>query len=861
MIKKSLLFAAGIMLAAGAYANVLTPEAALQRANAQGNSKRHITALAQPKLSFTKTTVKGEPAVYVFSNPQGGAVLLSASDKALPVLGYTDSGNFDPNNVPPQMQYWLDEYAAQIAYAEENDLLVKDTNVGVTFPLDWEYIAPLCKTQWNQGIPFNSQVPYNYATGCVAVAMSQVMKYWNYPEVGHGKVSYVLDGAGSLSMDLGEQPFKWDEMLDSYSGSYTSSQVAAVAYLMKACGYSTSMQYTAYGSGTQVERAAVALVENFGYNKGIGSVSRQEYSLSEWAQLLYDQLKNYGPVIYSGHAVGNLAHAFIADGYDGNGYFHINWGWSGLCDGFYSLDALVPVAQGLGGTSRGGYNYTQGMIINITKEDGGGTFEPKAEITIVGNMSASNAGPLFTFHFAQGTPGVIYNTSLINITPEFGIKVENTETGDAEYLKATQYFLFNGSYQQLDVPMMGPGSYIDYAFRPTARIPGTLPDGRYKISLVWRPIDTETWIDPVSPTGFHNYVYATKAGTKYTIENLPVGKLIIEKAELATPLYFGNPAAINLTITNPTDEVLTRGIVPVLTADGHPSFEGDSRLVTLEPGETINTTMVFSFPNSVISGGSAPTTTRPYDFELGFFDYGLLSDEDLNNHIYGDALYGYYGTVTMYRSNTSASMRLESIRINNAVEEEPGAVTLYGINDFSNISLSVTVLGVRGYMASPLSVDICEYNQGANPENSILYAQTFPELAHVNIDETQTLKMHINLRDYDVSKIYSLRLYNVKNDNRYFMGEVRLAASSGVEGVVANEDALTLSSNGQAVLASSAAGIASVTVYDLSGKTVAAQAYANENGVELDLTSLPRGIYVVRAADKAGNAKTLKITK
>ena len=193
MIKRSLLIAAGIAIALGANAETLSPQQALQRATATEKGARKIKATIQPTLSYTAKTLKGDAAVYVFNSADNqGFMLVSADDVAVPMLGYTDSGTFDPNNIPEPLQYWLGEYAKQIAYAKENN--IKTSEIGLTFPSDWKTIQPYVKTKWGQNTPFNRFTPVlnnkQCPTGCVATAMAQVMNYYQYPEIGQGKVTY-----------------------------------------------------------------------------------------------------------------------------------------------------------------------------------------------------------------------------------------------------------------------------------------------------------------------------------------------------------------------------------------------------------------------------------------------------------------------------------------------------------------------------------------------------------------------------------------------------------------------------------------------------------------------------------------------
>lgn len=873
MLKKTLLIALGALLAQGVSAEVLSPEAALLRAGEHNGSKRMISAAVQPKLAYTARTAQGEPAVYVFSQEQGGALIVSASSLARPVLGYTDSGSFDPANIPPQMRYWLEEYAAQIEAAEQSGIEPKSSNVEVSYPSSWSFISPLVKTKWDQGKPYNEDIKVSYmtsvATGCVATAMAQVMKYHEFPEVGHGSITYQSkygprqDGTwtyiSTQTMNFAENPFDWANMIDDYTGSYTAQQGQAVALLMKACGYASQMQYGG-SSGTQVERSAVALATFFNYDSTIEALQRYNYSHTEWATILYNQLKEVGPVIYSGHSLGNLAHAFVCDGYDGQGYFHINWGWSGLCDGYYSLDAMIPTAQGTGGSNYGGYNFSQGMIVNITPSDNPVDFKPVPVLTLLGNASCESMSSVLTFTMTEANPGNLCNNSLFSITPTLGIKMENLSTGAVKYNEASAVY-FDG--REYAVPQMGPGSFIDPQLSLKVRFDTQLPDGKYKVQLVWKDKTADnTWFDFQIANGCHDYAYVTKSGSNYQVENFPMARFTVEKAEIITPLYMRNPCQIQFTVTNPNDIELTQSIVPVLHYEENGqkilSFEGDSQLVTVGPNQTITTTATYTF--MTVAEGISPTVSTPREYTLGAYDYSLLLDRYYQKGDFRESYYGDYGTVTMKRPGSNSTLQLRKISIDNAHEEGmvEGVGFMYGLTNFSYIDLGVEVYGRTGFVAAPLSAVVSEYYPQDNTTGPVVYEKNFENLIFVEEGDTSTQNTTLQMPTFDVSKIYQIQVYYVQQSSRISLGVIRFGAASGVENVI-DGGALALDFDGSAIHASSEAGLATATVYDLSGKTVASPSCYGADSLSIDASALAKGIYIVKVADAAGNSKVLKI--
>ena len=206
-------------------------------------------------------------------------------------------------------------------------------------------------------------------TGCVATAMAQVMKYFNWPEKGAGTGKATDSSGKSYAMDLGVT-FSWNDMKAQYNeGNYTSPQASAVALLMKACGYAVGMKYGPSESGAGSVAIPSALVDNFGYDGGVRLCMRTYYGREEWEGMIYDNLAHVGPVLYTGTTNLGGGHAFVCDGYSTDGYFHFNWGWSGMYDGYYLLTALNPEGEGTGGFA-GGYNIGQEVVLGICRPTG-----------------------------------------------------------------------------------------------------------------------------------------------------------------------------------------------------------------------------------------------------------------------------------------------------------------------------------------------------------------------------------------------------------------------------------------------------------------------------------------------------------
>ena len=352
------------------------------------NSPRHMLGVstAQPQLTMVLEAKSKSQATdyYVFNNgTTNGYVIVAGDDRAVPVLGYSDEGSFDPANVPDGLQCMLDMYAHEMDYLRTHDSALQAEPSLAHNPA----VKPLMKSNWDQKEPYNRLCPEYYenghpvgnsATGCVATAGAQVMYYYRWPNQGEGHVTYQ---SGEYTIDREFDNFyEWDNMLDNYvQGKYTEEQGDAVATLVYDAGVACGMQY-GKSSGSTPHRMMNAMRNNFKYDKSIRLVLRGTKTLTEWEQLIFNELNNARPVIYSGFTQ-NGGHTFVLDGYNADGYFHFNWGWSSHSNGYFLITALNPRDQGTG-SYEGGYNSSQSIVINAFPDKGGAAPSNYLEITL-----------------------------------------------------------------------------------------------------------------------------------------------------------------------------------------------------------------------------------------------------------------------------------------------------------------------------------------------------------------------------------------------------------------------------------------------------------------------------------------------
>lgn len=329
-----------------------------------------------PARKGAKAQVSDTEKLYVFNiGEDNGFVVVAGDDNAVPVLGYADTGTFDPENMPGNMAQWLRlnelyvDRCAQSGTAATERAPQQGTVV----------VAPLLgEINWGQDYPFNGQCPTytsgsttkHYYVGCVATAATQIMKFYNYPQRGTGSKSYTWNGT-ELSADFGNTVYDWNNMLPFYPETgATASQTDAVATLAAHFGIAVEMDYETSGSGALSMLVPGALRDYFGYDGATVMRKRNYYSSGEWLDMIKSELDAGRPVYYGASSDrGAGGHAFVCDGYDSEGFVHINWGWYGRSNGYFLVNHLNPSDLGEGGGT-GGYNLDQEIITGIQPATG-----------------------------------------------------------------------------------------------------------------------------------------------------------------------------------------------------------------------------------------------------------------------------------------------------------------------------------------------------------------------------------------------------------------------------------------------------------------------------------------------------------
>lgn len=306
-------------------------------------------------MQLVAETAQMQRVINVMHN---GKQVLEAKQAGLPVLGVYDSRrSIEQSSEMASFMSYYEEAVRRIEAGEDMDNVFIRINRSAATA---DSVGPLLgNIKYDQGEPYNRKCPVlnnegRSVTGCVATAMAQVMRFYQHPSCGTGTSSYT-GSSGAVTYDFSKHPFNWNLILEDYSSqSYTNAQAEAVAELMLACGASVNMKYSADGSGSNADKAALALKNNFDYPKAANlelyvstEEIRQNILVEVWGEALRMNIDAGHPVIYAGSS-GNAitGHCFVVDGYkfdaDGNTYFHINWGWSGANDGWFLITGFQP---------------------------------------------------------------------------------------------------------------------------------------------------------------------------------------------------------------------------------------------------------------------------------------------------------------------------------------------------------------------------------------------------------------------------------------------------------------------------------------------------------------------------------------
>ena len=618
-MKKTLcVFAAALFMGSAAWAEKIDQGEAYRIASEffGGSIGRKLAPATEPtpKLALAKAT----DAYYAFNRgTSGGYVIVAADDRAAnEVLGFADSGTFSADSMPGAMRWWLDEYGRQIEYAASQPQ--GKPRLKRVLPV-YDAIEPMVTARWDQGDPYNALCPSvggeKCVTGCVATAWAQLMYYHKWPLQGTGSHSYSWNNGyydEMLSVDFSQSVYDWDSMTDTYGENSTEASRNAVAKLMYDVGVASEMSYAPSSSGAQDITSGMGIINYFGYDKSMQLLQRKYYGIEEWQELVYGSLADDCPVYYSGMAGDGSGHAFVCDGYR-DGYFHINWGWGGMSDGYFLLSALDPHQHGIGGATSG-YNIDQWAAIGMRPAKGNTQLTPIIYCEGELDFEQASTHPSSTVTLKGG----FYNNSLGNIDVTMGIKVVNAATGSTQYI-ASGYSTELGKrmgYETFDFSLSSfPKTY-----------------GTYRIYPAFRDTNRRRWYDirtkRTSPTP---YLLATVSsnGVKLEKPEIAGNNVAVTNFRQETPAYFLQPFKLSATLTNNSGEDFYHNVGVVLLD------AADETLVDISMGENLIV---------LADGQSVDVEFKALGYFSGLYVVGLVNLD--TNELLSDLIYVSFGVAS-----------------------------------------------------------------------------------------------------------------------------------------------------------------------------------------------------------------------
>jgi len=335
--------------------NVTPTKAKIIAADVLGCDAPVEVALSGEMAAKTLNKVQGKqtfPTFYIYNKGVGDGFAIVAGDSRFPsVLGYSDNGRFpEDGNVSPSLIAFLEFCSQYITDVREGEVKAPRKAASKGTPV----IGPLIKSKWGQEEPYNLMCPKvgnkNSYVGCVATAMAQIMKFWKWPEHGRSYVSYSDSNFGTLSVNFEESVYDWNNMYDNaMQNSKSQARKNAVAKLSYDCGIASRMEYSTEGSGTTLILARLGFGRYLGYAASKMTYLKRDCfggTQERYNNIIYSELNAGRPILYGGLSSKgggkDAGHCFIFDGYDSEGFVHVNWGWSGTGDGYYAITVLDP---------------------------------------------------------------------------------------------------------------------------------------------------------------------------------------------------------------------------------------------------------------------------------------------------------------------------------------------------------------------------------------------------------------------------------------------------------------------------------------------------------------------------------------
>lgn len=785
------------------------------------NKMRKAPANAKMKLVYKSHGKKADNnLLYAFDRgTANGFVVVAGDDRAPQILGYTDTGSFDISNMPENMRWWIQQYEQQMRYLQDNPkarLTTPKRNVNVVAPL-------LGEIEWNQESPYNANCPYmsyydedneetvsgKAPTGCVATALAQVMRYHKWPNESKGNISYTTYTLKqNITADL-NATYNWDLMLPTYTGvTATDEQKAEVAKLMYNVGAALKSDYTPSGTGATDVDVVPTLVRYFNYDPGARYVQRDYTAVNLYEQGLINEIEAGRPVPYGGVTKKNEGHFFVLDGINEDGYYHINWGWGGLSNGYFLISSLDPDAQGVGGSTSTytAFKYHQLYISGLQKPQEGsktGWNIMADDISKINDTYAKGDEINTTIYDA-------YNNSCSYDTLKCKLY---WDIYDSEGTIIEKNFIKNDTLA------------LNYGFDKLTtnfKIPADIADGEYTVKLDFTQAEDDyTEIHNVAmKAGANKYYKLNVEGDEVNVSTAAGLKLSIESV---TPerLKAGETSDLKVTFKN-TGEDYVGDFNFFLYVNGkknvYPNYSSPRRLVSIPANSTVTLDFKENIPSKLVTDD---------DYVLQFYYYTTDEDGYTDKNNAAKTKIGVDGA-----AKPAALYILDDIQ---AVNETDGKVPM------NDIQLGVNFENEGAEYNAPIIVK-------ATSDDDWSFEDSFTTDT-INVPADCNGKYVIlkgALTNVEEGKTYELCIYT--NDNEF----IDPSYCNGVDVTIAsNTTAINMTIVGKGIILSnntvSAADASQIALFDINGSLI-----NKVNGNKLSIENVRKGCYLIRVNGENG---------
>ena len=853
LLKRGFLVLTLLLSATANYADNVDFNAALRIARTYVNISKKAAKNLKTRAAATTT----QQPYYVFNDDTGkGFVVVAGDDKMGEVLAYSHEASIDMANLNPEARYLFDTYRQVFEVLGKNKGLTTRAETATKATDD---VQPLLKSKWGQDYPYSKQT--QYVTGCVATAVAQVMYYHKWPAQGKGQESYKVTFDNTVrSADFTKSHYDWDNMLPDYNRrNVTTKQEDAVALLMNDVGIATNMQYTDRASSTQSYMAERALRNYFDYDAAL--VTRANEGVDNFIEIVKNELRNGFPLYISGDSRSGGGHAWVCDGFDKEDMFHMNFGWNGHADGYYSLATLSVTSTGseFNGAQ---HSFNRGLQViaihpnkpNTPKIDDDIAYQsPTIKFNYDGMMEFVGDAPTTTSDAAKVMFTGFVNYANAVLVGDIGLGIYNQE---GKLVKVTPYgqngrkifskerFVFNNG-EWVSGGVINDKVTFTLDFK-------ALPDGTYSLCPIAARMLEDSTLGAWARMKTAPRIVMKVENSKITYLELPTEEpafLLTTEPELDNKLMLGEPNVLRLNI-HKLDANIFYGTVKVELINNENKVVFTTETAGAVDFDAFNTKRVrlpFNLPYDIASGTYHLRTTITNTDNINYPVREVASQEPYTLTIEEKSQAGIFSNATVYtQDNEEGSVPMENFDVSQSPTfrvaciaslaknvHYKGGLTFYLIDTVTGMSIQVT--------KNPLQVDLSQAD-----DMTIITSDWI---------DPKTEKL-INNRRYRVALFgvvdgRNVDLLPVSTTSPYLSfinGPYDKYPEGGTDGV----EEVSIKPTLQFVdgrLHIQQLGLKRVEVYGMNGMLVASNSVKDSNNLTL---SVPKGAYVVRIITQSG---------